>query len=72
MDGYKEFGVAGAVRGAGVGVLGLFAKPISAFADIITRGTQAVGYMASLDHLPGQREWPLASVCVWLCGRACT
>jgi hypothetical protein len=50
VAGYQTSGAIGAVRGAGVGVLGLFAKPLSSFSDILTRGMQAITYMVSLEH----------------------
>jgi hypothetical protein len=50
VSGYYSSGAVGAVRGAGAGVLGLFAKPLSSFSDVLTRGMQAITYMVSLEH----------------------
>ncbi len=51
-EGYRAAGWTGLASGIGTGVLGLFAKPIAGFADVIARGMHAVSHMATVDRSP--------------------
>lgn len=62
VDGYRTGGMLGFAGGVGAGVLGLFAKPIAGFADVVSRGMQAVSHMASLDRDPEHGAFQFVSV----------